>query len=296
MSTEQLTFKEIPDVAVSDPLRKIDVLASLPFVFVHLACLAAFMVGVDWTAGLMCAGLFFIRKFGITGGYHRYFSHRSYKAGRVMQFVLAWLGCAATQKGPLWWAAHHRRHHQNSDQMDDIHSPKRDGFWWSHVGWILSNKYDETDYKTIPDFAKYPELRWMNKYFLVPPVTLAVACYLFHGWMGLVWGFFISTTILWHTTFFINSLCHMFGKRRFPTKDTSTNSLILALVTMGEGWHNNHHFYPSSVNQGFYKREIDLSYYVLKALSWVGLVWDLKKPPQRVLDLGRRIDLETASS
>jgi stearoyl-CoA desaturase (Delta-9 desaturase) len=266
-----------------------DIFRSTPFFLVHFACLGALWTGVDLTAALMCAGLFLIRKFGITGGYHRYFSHRSFKTGRVMQFVLAWLGCASTQKGPLWWASHHRSHHQDSDGESDVHSPVRDGFWWSHVGWILSDKYNSTDFRIIPDFARFPELRWLNRFHLVPPVSLAVACLAFHGWSGLVWGYFISTVILWHTTFFINSLCHLFGRRYFPTKDTSRNSLLLALVTLGEGWHNNHHYYPSSVNQGFYWWEIDITYYVLRLMSGLGLVWDLRRPPARVLALGREV-------
>jgi stearoyl-CoA desaturase (delta-9 desaturase) len=262
----------------------------LAFWMVHAACFAALVTGVDGTSLLMCAALFLVRKFGITAGYHRYFSHKSFKTSRVFQFILAVLGASATQKGALWWAGHHRTHHQVSDGPYDLHSPKQNGFWWSHLGWILSSEFDATNYKIIPDFARYPELRWLNRHFLVVPVALATACFLFHGAQGLVWGYFISTTILWHTTFLINSACHLFGRRRFPTKDTSRNSLLLALATLGEGWHNNHHYYPSSVNQGFYWWEIDVSYYVLKFLSWWGIVWDLRLPPRRVIELGRRID------
>lgn len=269
--------------------HSINMWSSIPFFLVHIACLGAFWTGVDWTALWMCLGLFVARKFGITGGFHRYFSHATFKTGRGMQFILALLGTSATQKGPLWWASHHRVHHQNSDQPSDVHSAVRDGFWWSHVGWILSSKYDETDMRLIPDFARYPELRWLNRFHIIPPVVLAVLCFRFHGWMGLVWGFFISTTLLWHTTFLINSACHLFGKRRFPTKDTSRNSLFFALLTMGEGWHNNHHYHPSSTNQGFYWWEIDVTYYILKVLSWFGLVWNIRKPPERILEMGRRL-------
>jgi stearoyl-CoA desaturase (delta-9 desaturase) len=166
----------------------------------------------------------------------------------------------------------------------DVHSPEREGFWWSHVGWILSSKYDATDFNAIKDFAKYPELRWLNRFHVIPGVALAVSCFLLMGWQGLVWGFFISTVLLYHGTFVINSLCHMFGRVRYKTTDTSRNSMLLALITLGEGWHNNHHYYATSTNMGFFWWEVDVSYYTLKVLSFLGLVWDIKRPPRRVLE------------
>jgi stearoyl-CoA desaturase (Delta-9 desaturase) len=259
-------------------------LASALFIFVHLACFAAFWVGVDWIAIAMCLGLFLIRKFGITAGYHRYFSHRSYKTSRPFQFVLAFLGGMAAQKGALWWAAHHRHHHKHSDTEEDIHSAEREGFYWSHVGWVLSDEYEKYDEKSIADLTKYPELIWLGKYHFVPPIALGTFCFLTYGWMGLIWGMFVSTVILYHTTFAINSLCHMFGSRRYETGESSKNSLWLALLTLGEGWHNNHHHYPLSARQGFFWWEVDISYYVLKFLSFFGIVWDLKQPPKRLLE------------
>ena len=275
-------------IAVAEPMKtktenQIEFFKSIPFFAIHLACLGAFFTGVSWKALALCVALFYIRMFGITAGYHRYFSHRSYRTGRFFQFVLAWIGCSSVQKGPLWWAAYHRHHHQHSDQEDDVHSPERKGFWWSHVGWILCRKYESTDYNAIKDFAKYPELRFLNNFHVLPGIVLAVACYLWMGWQGLVWGFFVSTVLLYHVTFMINSLCHMFGRIRYKITDTSRNSLILALLTMGEGWHNNHHYYATSANMGFFWWEIDLSYYVLRFFSLLGMVWDLKKPPERVL-------------
>ena len=262
---------------------KIDWWVSIPFIGVHLACLTAFWTGVSWQALALCMAMYWIRMFGITAGYHRYFSHRSYRTSRVFQFVLACLGSAAMQKGPLWWAAHHRHHHQHSDQENDIHSPEQRGFWWSHVGWTLSNRYDETQLRLIKDFADYPELRWLNRFSLLPGILLAAACFALLGWQGLIWGFFISTVLLYHGTFAINSFCHIFGKVRYKTTDTSKNSLLLALITMGEGWHNNHHHYATSAKMGFFWWEIDLSYYALRLLSLFGIVWDLKQPPRRVL-------------
>ncbi len=281
------TFVVTPDHTHTQSFRRIDWIKSLPFFGVHLACLAAFFVGVSWKALILCLALYAVRMFGITAGYHRYFSHRSYRTSRPFQFVLAWIGCSAVQKGPLWWASHHRHHHQHSDQEMDVHSPEREGFWWSHVGWILSRKYEETDLNAIKDFARYPELRWLNRFHVVPGVLLAVLCFLALSWQGLVWGFFISTVLLYHGTFVINSLCHMFGKVRYKTTDTSRNSLLLALITLGEGWHNNHHYYATSTNMGFFWWEVDVSYYVLRLLSFLGIVWEIKRPPQRVLEAAK---------
>ena len=256
----------------------------IPFVIMHVACIAVIFTGVSWSAVLLCAALYFVRMFALTAGYHRYFSHRTYKTSRFFQFVLGLLGTLAVQKGPLWWAAHHRRHHKYTDQEGDVHSPVMDGFWWSHVGWIVATKYDETDWDAIKDFARYPEMRWLNTWHLVPPVALAVLLFLLGGWQWLVWGFFVSTVILYHGTFSINSLAHMWGTKRYDSGDDSRNNLLLALLTGGEGWHNNHHHYMSTVKQGFFWWEIDTSYYVLRALSWVGIVWDLRMPPRHLLE------------
>jgi len=271
-----------PTTAV-DPSEQIAWIRSLPFIGMHLACFGALWTGVSWSAIALCVALYVIRMFGITGGYHRYFSHRSYRTSRWFQFVLAWIGCSAVQKGPLWWAGHHRHHHKYSDEDPDLHSPVLRGFWWSHVGWFLSARYDDTDFNAIKDFTKYPELVWLNDYHVVPGVVLAVACTAAMGWQGLVWGFFISTVLLYHGTFVINSLCHMMGTVRYQTDDESKNSLLLALITLGEGWHNNHHHYQSSTRQGFFWWEIDVSYYILRALSSIGLVWDLRTPPQTIV-------------
>ncbi|HZS37219.1 MAG TPA: acyl-CoA desaturase [Polyangia bacterium] len=276
--------------------EKIDLVTSIPFIAVHLAALGAFFVGFRWYYPVVALAFYYLRMFGITAGYHRYFSHRSYKTSRAMQFVLALLGSLATQKGVLWWAANHRDHHKYSDQPEDIHSPVQRGFWWSHVGWILCPKYDQTKFDRIRDFAKYPELRWLNKWHLVPPVAFCVLLFAVGGLPLLIWGYFVSTTFLWHGTFTINSLSHVFGSRRYQTTDDSRNNWLLALITMGEGWHNNHHHYMSTANQGFFWWEIDLSYYALKTMSWFGLVWDLRKPPRHVLEGHDAHDVETASA
>lgn len=277
--------------------ERIDWIRSLPFLLIHLAVIGVFWVGVSPVAVMICLALYAARMFGLTAGYHRYFSHRTFKTTRVFQFVLGWLGTMATQKGPLWWAANHRHHHATSDTDEDAHSP-RHGFWWSHVGWFLCDKFNATNYKLIPDLARFRELRFLNRCDVLPPIALALSVtglgWLLRRWFPglhtsplqmLVWGYFVSTVLLYHGTFVINSLAHVIGRQRFATKDDSKNSFWLAIITLGEGWHNNHHFLPSSERQGFYWWEVDITHYVLKVLSWFGVVWDLKKPPQHVFAL-----------
>jgi stearoyl-CoA desaturase (delta-9 desaturase) len=257
--------------------------SSIPFFLVHLSPILLIWTGIRWVDVALCVALYFGRMFFISAGYHRYFAHRGYKMGRIMQFLFAFGGATAAQKGVLWWAGYHRHHHWFSDQPEDIHSPKK-GFFWSHLGWILCPRYNRTPSEVIEDFAKYPEIRWVDKHYLVPPIMLATVCYLVGGSSALVGGFLLSTVILFHGTFIVNSLTHLYGSRRYETTDTSRNSLLIALVTGGEGWHNNHHYYETTANNGFFWWEIDTSYYVLKILSWVGLVWDLRLPPKFVLE------------
>lgn len=264
------------------PKKRISWISSTPFIIVHLMPLAIFWTGVTWFDLGICFALYYARMFFITAGYHRYFAHRGYKLGRVMQFLMAAGGASAGQKGVLWWAAHHRHHHRFSDQLEDVHSPIR-GFWWSHIGWILCDHYDPTRFDLIKDFARFPELRWINKHWYAPAILLAVGCWALGGWPTLVVGYFLSTVLLYHGTFLVNSATHLFGRRRFATNDTSRNSLIIALLTCGEGWHNNHHHYQSTANQGFYWWEIDFSYYVLKVMSWLSLAKDLRRPTKKVL-------------
>jgi stearoyl-CoA desaturase (delta-9 desaturase) len=261
----------------------------IPFALCHFAALGAIWSGVTWQAVLVCVVLYWARIFGVTAGYHRYFSHRAFKTSRPVAFVLAFLAQSTAQKGALWWAAHHRGHHLYSDSERDLHSPRQHGFMYSHLGWLFYQS-DETDWKRIRDFAKYPELVWLDKYYLVPPIALGFAVWLFFGWSGLFIGFFLSTILTWHCTFLINSLAHVWGKRRFDTKDDSRNNWLLALITMGEGWHNNHHRYMRSARNGFYWWEVDPTYYLLLGMEKLGLIWDLERPPVRVLDEGRRAD------
>ncbi|MST01277.1 MAG: acyl-CoA desaturase [Pedosphaera sp.] len=274
-----------------------DLIRIVPFAMLHVGCLGLIWVGVSWVAAIAAILFYFIRMFAVTGFYHRYFSHRTFKTSRVAQFVFALLGSSAIQRGPLWWAAHHRNHHQHSDHEPDVHSPIKHGFVWAHVGWFTSPRNFPTDYKAVKDFAQYPELVFLNRFDMLIPVLLAALTYGFgaalaywwpasgtSGMQMLVWGFFVSTTVLFHCTASINSFAHLIGFRRFKTTDKSRNSLILALLTLGEGWHNNHHHYMHSARQGFYWWEIDITYYGLKAMSWVGLIWDLRPVPVRIYD------------
>jgi stearoyl-CoA desaturase (delta-9 desaturase) len=267
--------------------------SALPFVLIHLGCAAAIWSGITWQAVAICVALYWLRMFAIGAGYHRYFSHRSYSTGRVLQFILAFLAQSSAQKSILWWAAKHRHHHLHSDSTQDVHSPRHKGFVYSHVGWIFARQHDVTDLVKVADFASFPELRWLHKFEVLPAVAIAVLCFLVAGWSGLIVGFLWSTVLLYHATFCINSLAHVHGRKRYVTGDDSRNNWLLALFTMGEGWHNNHHACQSSVRQGFRWWEIDVTFYILKALSWLGIVWDLKTPPEQVMrneqQLGSRV-------
>jgi len=256
---------------------------NVPFVAMHLSCLAILLVRPDWLSLVLCGVLYFVRMLGITAGYHRYFAHRAFKTSRLFQFVLACLGCSSMQKGPLWWASHHREHHRHTDKSEDPHSPVMRTFWWSHIGWILVADYDQTNWTVIRDWNAYPELRWLNRLQWLPGIVLAGLCWLIDGWSGLVWGFLLSTILLFHATFAVNSICHLWGTRRYATTDASRNNWWVALLTLGEGWHNNHHHYQSSANQGFFWWEIDVSYYVIRLMGFIGLVWDIRKPALHVV-------------
>jgi len=275
--------------------KDIDWVRGIPFLGLHLMCFGVIWVGWSWIAVLVAVLLYFIRMLAVTGFYHRYFSHRSFKTSRWGQFLFAVWGNTAVQKGPLWWAAHHRHHHRHSDKETDVHSPHQDGFFWSHIGWITCKGNFPTNFKAVPDLAKFPELRFLDRFETVVPFFLA--SFLFatgailnsvapqlgtSGMQMLIWGFFISTIVLFHGTCTINSLSHLMGRKRYKTSDESRNNLLLALITLGEGWHNNHHHFSASVRQGFYWWEIDITYYFLRLLSWTGLIWDLTPVPQSV--------------
>jgi len=264
--------------------RRVEWTRVLPFLLLHVACLAVFWTGTSATAVAIAAALFALRMFAVTAFYHRYFSHRAFQTSRAAQFAFAVLGASAVQRGPLWWASHHRHHHAHSDKATDNHSAARHGFLWSHAGWFLSSAHFATLHARVSDFSRYPELRFLDRFDVVVPAILGVSLYALGGPQVFVWGFCISTVALHHATFTINSLAHRFGSRRYATRDDSRNNAWLALLTFGEGWHNNHHHFPSAARQGFYWWEIDLSYYGLRALESLGLIWDLRPVPAAVRD------------
>jgi stearoyl-CoA desaturase (delta-9 desaturase) len=269
--------------------EQIQWLRVIPFILMHVACFGVIWVGVSYTAVIFALALYALRVFALTAFYHRYFSHRAFKTHRVWQFIFAFIGATSAQRGPLWWASHHRQHHKMSDQPEDQHSPRHHGFWYSHMGWFLVNKNYLTRFERVKDWLRFPELVWLNRFDVLPPIMLAVVVFALgaflasyypelgtNAWQLLVWGFFISTVAVFHVTFSINSIAHKLGKRRFATKDDSRNNAILALLSFGEGWHNNHHHYPSSARQGMRWWEIDISYYLLKMLACCGVVKELR--------------------
>lgn len=253
------------------------------FILFHVVFIvSAFMVPLKFSAAILGIALYFIRMFGVTGGYHRYFSHRAFKTSRAFAFTLACIAQSSAQRGAIWWASNHRHHHRYSDKEEDLHSPDQHGLFYAHVGWLWNERsYQER--QNVEDLKRCPELVFLNNYPMLPAIALGVLTWLTLGWSGLVHGFGISTIFLFHGTFTINSLTHVWGSRRYDTSDSSRNNLWLALITLGEGWHNNHHRYMRSARQGFFWWEIDITFYVLWILEKIGLVWELKKVPEEVL-------------
>jgi stearoyl-CoA desaturase (Delta-9 desaturase) len=285
-------------------IDRVNWLRCTPFVILHLGCLGVFLVGWSWTALYVAMAFYLVRMFAITGIYHRYFSHRSFKTSRVAQFIFAVLGAASAQRGPLWWAANHREHHRNSDSPADPHSPVHYGFFRSHAGWFMCTRYYATRYNRIQDFARFPELVWLNRFDKAVPAAAGLLIYLCGLWLQhsypslgvtgmqlFVWGFVVSTTVLFHATASINSVAHLLGKKRYVTGDESRNNFWLALITLGEGWHNNHHKHMGCARQGFYWWEVDFTYYVLKVMSWLGIIWDLKPVPIKAYDPEEQISV-----
>ncbi len=273
-------------------MYSIDWFRVIPFACMHLMCLGVIWVGWSPIAVAVAVAMYAIHMFSITAFYHRYFSHRTYKTSRVAQFVFAVMGSSCVQRGPIWWASRHRHHHRHSDDEVDFHSPIRHGLFWSHVGWIMSKGAYGYDEKSVGDLTKFPEIRFLDRFDNLVPLIEALSMLalgsVLHaygwnttGWQMLIWGFFISIIVSSHATFTINSFTHLWGKKRYESKDESRNSLLFALLTFGEGWHNNHHYYPGAVRQGFYWWEIDMTYYTLWLMSRLGIIWDLNTIPEK---------------
>ena len=269
--------------------HKLEYLRILPFILIHPACLAVYWVGYSSVAIGIAGVLYVIRMFAITAFYHRYLSHKAFKTSRTMQLAFSFIAVSSGQKGPLWWVSYHRLHHQYSDQDSDIHSPFQRGFWWSHIGWVMAHGNDKTRLPMVKDLQRFPELVLLDRFHALIPLALAIGLYMVgewlnasyphlqtSGWQLLVWGFFISTVLLFHATACINALAHRYGSQPYETGDNSRNNVWLAILTLGEGWHNNHHYCPNSARQGIKWFQLDITWYGLKIMSWMGLVWDLK--------------------
>jgi len=264
----------------------IDWFRVIPFILIHIGALAALWAHFEWYLVWVALFLFVIRMFAITGFYHRYFAHKTFKTSRLMQFIFAFIGSTAAQRGPIWWASHHRRHHLNSDRHNDHHSPHTHHFLWSHMGWFLAKKNFLTDRKVVRDLIKFKELVLIDRFDWVPPVLLLLSLFVIGEYLSLtsgisglnmvIWGFCVSTILVYHCTFAVNSIAHLWGTQRYDTKEESKNNFFVALFTFGEGWHNNHHHFPGSIRQGFYWWEVDLTYYALRFLSFFGIVYNLR--------------------
>lgn len=276
-----------PPMAPTRPVTAMQVVSDALFVAMHLALLLVFVFPLSWKLLALALGGYLLRMWAVTAGYHRYFAHRSFKTSRAWQLVMAVLGTTAMQNGPIWWASVHRDHHKYSDLPADPHSPVQRGFFYAHMGWIFDRSKPPRDLSNVRDLQRFPELRWIDRHEWIPIFTYMLGCFLIAGLPGIFWGFVVSTLAVLHATMLINSLAHVWGSRRYATDDTSRNNPLLALITLGEGWHNNHHHYMSSARQGFYWWEVDLSYYVIEVLSWLGIVWDVRKPSVATLRSNR---------
>ena len=282
------------------PGEKLSLLVSLPFISVHIGALFALTISPSPFALFMVFLMYFIRMFGITAGFHRFFSHKTFKTSRAFQFILAYLATSSAQMGPIWWASHHRHHHKYTDEIEDPHTPTLKGFFWAHVGWIMSPSNVPTKEEYVGDLKRFPELIFLDKYHYLASFSMAVSLFALGEYMALnhsqygtngiellMWGFFVSTVILYHATFTVNSVCHVIGYRTYDTKDGSVNNWLVAILTLGEGWHNNHHAFPNSERQGHKWYQIDICHYILWSLSKIGIVWDIRDVPDDSIKVKR---------
>jgi stearoyl-CoA desaturase (delta-9 desaturase) len=286
-----------PALTRPSPWRVARIFFSLsPLISVHLALLTLPLLEPTVLAIVLALVVSRICGLGITAGFHRGLTHRSFRSGRIVQFLFAAAGCTALQKGPLWWASHHRLHHAHSDRPGDPHSPVVDGLWHGHMGWLFTSDLMHPDPRLVKDLAKYPELVWLDRLWMLPGLLLAAACFLTAGWAGLVWGFCLGVVAVFQVTFAVNSIGHRWGPRRFNTPEGSRNNFVLGILAMGDGWHNNHHRAPTSARHGLAWYEFDMTYTTIRLLAWLGLVWGVRQPPPVVLAAARGAELAPAES
>src|ERR1035437_4424779 len=261
--------------------RPINWITSSFMVAFHIGAIAAFFL-FSWKALLLALTLWWVAgSLGIGMGYHRLLTHRGYKTPKWVEYCLTICGTLALEGGPIFWVATHRMHHQNTDKEGDPHSP-RDGGLWAHMGWILTGQAMHNKSSGllpyVPDLRKDKFHVWISEWHWVPLTVLGVLLLVLGGWPYLMWGMFVRTVFGLHSTWLVNSATHMWGSQRFMTGDTSTNSLWVAILTFGEGWHNNHHAMPQSARHGLAWYEIDPNWYGICALRAVGLAWDISLP------------------
>jgi len=244
----------------------------------HLGALAALFY-FRWSALVVFAAMWVLaQNVGIAMGYHRLLTHRGYATPKWLEYCIATFGTLALQGGPIYWVAIHRMHHRYTDKPGDPHSP-RDGKWWSHMGWIMNGTLrNETKAlkQYAPDLSREPFYLWLNKYHWLPLTVVGLSLLAFGGWPWILWGAFLPVTIGLHVTWLVNSVTHLWGRRRFATRDDSRNNLWVALLTGGEGWHNNHHAFPVSARHGLAWYEVDVNYYGICLLKWLGLARHIK--------------------
>ncbi|MBI1790784.1 MAG: fatty acid desaturase [Acidobacteria bacterium] len=258
---------------------KINWLTTTVLVVFHLGAVAALFM-FDWKAVLVASFLYWLAiGCGIGMGYHRLLTHRSYKVPRFIEQFLAICGTLTLEGGPIFWVATHRLHHQNSDKPGDPHSP-RDGAFWSHMGWIMLGESKHSDTRQMsrytPDLSKDPFYRWLNSFHYVPLVILGLTLLAVGGVKMMMWGVFVRVVVGLHSTWLVNSATHMWGRRRFRTTDDSRNNWWVALLTFGEGWHNNHHAHPNSSRHGLAWYELDLTYVQIRLLELFGVARGVK--------------------
>jgi stearoyl-CoA desaturase (delta-9 desaturase) len=269
-----------------------NILQVCAFWVVQASVILAFAVPFRWAYLALWAVSHFSRAIGLTLAFHRYFAHRAFQMHRVARFLWTLVGTAAMQKGPLWWAGHHVNHHRYADRDGDPHSPAVSGFYYAHIGWFLNDaKHDHLapSNPVLRDFGSVPEIAWLERFYAVPPLVLAIALFAIGGAPWVVWGFCVPTVTLAHSTFAINTINHMFGSRRFHTRDESRNNALTAFFAAGEGWHNNHHRYQRAARNGFYWWEFDATWYVIRAMAAVRLAWNVQPVPERVYAEARAI-------
>lgn len=255
------------------------------FVIIHLIAVVALFnfswkgfwtfIFLSWVTGCL----------GICTSYHRHLTHRSFEVWKPLEYFLAFCGCLALQNGPIKWVATHRLHHARSDQPKDPHSPTK-GFWWAHMGWLFAFVDELDDYeqykKYAPDLAKKPVYRFMDKYFAWSQVPLGIALYFWGGVPMILWGIFARLIFVWHSTWLVNSAAHIWGYRTWATQDQSTNNWWVALLTFGEGWHNNHHAFLRSARHGLQWWEFDLTYWTIVAFRTLGLASKIQLPTEEL--------------